>query len=519
MREAGIRKYYNKLKKRYNEDYLKTFFTSFLILALFWLTVVMVYLAPKDFDKLFCATLLIIFWFSKNDYFWFAFFIIIFLTPGGFFSETSGDAVRRLPIFTLMPKASFSVLDLFLIVSLIKTIVKGEFRKMRDVYNMKYIFIFLIYIFIVTFYHGLNIKNFLGFILRGLFFYTFFFTFPALVKTKKDIYRFMYLFFPFVFNEIFSQIFLLETGQHIVSLFNPSVMGYVVQDQLMESIRPIANGYAILVLSFMFGFVFLENPERLSPKVYIIFLLIVTSTSVILSATRQTIIMFSFILVIYFMFVSKEKPGVIAQFFIVIFIVASLMAFLDVFDFAGAFGRSYNRLAGAVDIQNGELQPEDSLDYRLTVRLPIILANISRSLFLGYGFSDKFFEYYDGHIGGIFVGLLQVGVFGYIFYIAFVYNVFNKSISYIKKFSENNSSLIPIKALLTGISGYVLVNIFIDPIFMYNFLAKPQEIFMMLVLIHLFMNYGIVEHLHEKKMLLSKKYSEMNNFDPALEKG
>jgi len=503
---------YRRLRDKFDayESGFEIFINSIGIIALFWLSVLTVYVFPIGLDKLFFAILFFIFWYSKSNYFWFAFFLIINFSPGSFFTETAGDALRRLTIYTIFPKASFSVLDIFNILALFKALVKGKRFKIKDVLNIRYAFILVLYAAVVTLFHGISIQVFIRLPLRGLIFYSFFYSFPSLVHSKKDVYKFMYMFFPFVFNELFSQLYLLITNQHFLNLFYKEAFTYTIRDKLMgDTVRAVANGYPIIILSFIFTFVLLERRINFSSKSYLYIIIVLTTTSVMISATRQTIIMFAFMFVLYFLFINKSKPGILLQ---LVFFVAIFFFLLDIFNFIDLnkiFGASFNRLTGAVYYQAGELEAEDTLDYRLSVRLPIILQNISKSLFLGFGFSDKYFEYHDGHLGGIFVGILQMGILGYSALIYFVFYVFKKSIKIVRKFGNENTNTKTIQSILVGMSGYILVNIFIDPAIVFNYWARPQEFFILLVLLSQFIKFGKMEaYLKSRFRKTEQKFGE-----------
>lgn len=496
----GLKRYFSKKISNSDFDY-EIFIKSLTIFLLFWLSVLFVYTFPIGLDKLFFAIILFIFWYSKVDYFWYAFFIVISLFPGSFFTENSGDAFRRLPIYTFIPKVSFSVFDIFMMVSLIKAMVKGKRIRVKDVLNVKYGLIFIIYLIVVSSFHGFTLKTFISMPLRGLFFYTFFYSFPSLVRSNKDTIKFMYMFFPFVFIELFSQIYLLSTGKNLVSFFYSGAATSVIRDKLMgDNIRAIANGYSIIVLSFMFALALLANLEKSISKSYLFSVIICTCISIMLSATRQTIIMFAFMFVLYFVFVNKAKPGVFVQLFIAALFVFFIIDFFNIFNLSSILNASINRLAGAVEISGGKIEAEDTLDYRLTNRLPMILENIKQSFFLGFGFSDKYFQIYDGHLGGLFVGIMQIGIFGYSALIFFVITIFKRSLYYVKIFGNNISSSGIIKALLIGISGYFLVNIFIDPVIVFNFSAKPHEFFLLIILISQFVKFGKMEYFYKKNL-------------------
>lgn len=500
---------YKEFIGKYNDrtDSSVILYRSIAIVALFSLTVYVVYFAPFGIDKLFCAALLILFWYSKADYFWFAFFIIISSFPAGLFSETTFTAVRRLPIYTPFAKISFTVLDLFLIVSLLKAILKGKSIKMVDVFKIKNIIFIVPYVFTTSFFFGITLKLFLNQTLRGLFFYTLFYSFPALINNKKEVFKFMIMFFPFVFIEVFAQLYIVRTGYEFSNLFNPgSVIS--IYDSVSGNIRAVTTGYIIMRLAFVFAFVLLENKDRLVSNLYLLLVILISISSVVIAATRSAITMFLFIFITYFITIAKKKPHILIQVFIIGVVFIFLLDVVNVFNLNDIVGTSYKRFIGAVSVEEGTVRAEDTFDSRITQRLPVLLEEISNSLFIGYGFSDKYFQYYDGHLGGVLVGILQVGIFGYIIYVVFIVNIFQKCFKYIRKLPDNNSLLIPIKVFTLSFFGYLMVNLTVDPIFVLNTSTLPQDIFIHLVIASFFINLAMREYkmkMIEKRLINKDK--------------
>jgi hypothetical protein len=207
--------------------------------------------------------------------------------------------------------------------------------------------------------------------------------------------------------------------------------------------------------------------------------------------------------------VAKKKPNAILQLFIVGVIFLMILDMTNIFNLNSIVGSSYNRYVGAVSVEEGSMKVEDTFDNRISNRLPRLLDAIGKSLFVGYGFSDKYFEAYDPHLGGVIVGILQVGILGYFFYVVFILNIFRKCFKYIKKLRDDNSYKNHIKVFLLCFFGYLLVNFTVDPIFVLNTSMLPQDIFIHLVIATFFINLGIREHVMKKmemKDLLTKKY-------------
>lgn len=498
--EIGL---YNAFIAKYNDRSVGkvVFYRSVAIIVLFSMTVYAVYFAPVGIDKLFCAVLFVLFWYSKADYFWFAFFLIISSFPAGLFTESTFDAVRRLPIYAPIPRVSFSILDLFLIISFIKAAIKGRSLKIIDVFNIKKMIYIVPYIVVTTFFFGVTLKVFLNHTLRGLFFYTIFYSFSSLIYTKKDIYKFMAMFFPFVFLEIFAQIYTVSTGYLFSQLFYQDT-GSLVYNSITGDIRALPAGFIVMRMAFAFAFVFLENEEKIVSKQYPLMVILLSIFSVIISATRSAIIIFILTFIIYFIFIAKKKPHVLLKVFIIITIMITLLDFVQVINLGDIFGSSYNRFITTVNVEQGSVEMEDSFDNRINVRLPILLDAVKNSFLVGYGFSDRYFEVYDGHLGGVFVGFLQVGVFGYTLYVLFIYNIFKKLFKYIRKLTKDNQFLIPIKVFTLIFLGYLAQNLTVDPIFVLNTTTNPQDVFVLLIIVTLFVNLAIKEH----RAIMSEKH-------------
>jgi len=470
---------------------------TLVIIFLFTSAAYSVYFAPAGVDRLFFVVLLVLFWYSKSDYLWFAFFIIVSSYPGGLFAETSSDAARRLPIFTILPRYSFSVMDLFLITALFKAFLRGKKSNLLDVFRLKNIIYIFPYIVLVSVFYGVTLKVFLNSAARGLFFYTLVFSFPALIYTKKDIYRFMSMFFPFVILEVMAQLFYIQTGMMFVQLFNPEAFIEIL-NSVSGGVRAIPSGFINVRLAFVFAFVLIEVKEKYVPNFYSYLIVILSLISVIVSATRSAIIMFLFILISYFVFVARKRPNIFINFFIFCVVFIMVLDTTEIFDLNTIFGSSYNRFVGAVSVDEGSIKAEDSFDNRISNRFPVLWENINNSIFLGYGFSDKYFFYYDGHLGGVLVGLLQVGVFGFTLYAIFIVNIFRKCFWYLRKIKESNSFHGIIKVITIGFSGYLIINFTVDPIFVLNTSTLPQDIFIHLVIASFLVNMAIREQVEKR---------------------
>ena len=139
--------------------------------ALFLGSVVAVYRTSPAIRDLFFLIPLFLSYRSKKDYFWFAYFFILINAPAYLFVNRTQAAIFRLPFYTIMPKFSFSPMDLFLFI----VIFKAFREKVRIKFFLnKPLEFFLIYIILVSipvsFLLGTELQPFIN-TLRSFFFY------------------------------------------------------------------------------------------------------------------------------------------------------------------------------------------------------------------------------------------------------------------------------------------------------------------------------------------------------------
>ena len=186
---------------------LKALFQSDLIafVLLFIVSAFSIYFLTAFVARIFFLFLLLLFWRSENDYFWFAFIFILLEQPAGFFSGGLGDDPQRLPLYTVTSGVSFTVYELFIFLAFIKALVKGKKRIMFFNKPLQRLFIYLLMILIFSFLFGMNNEGIIR-TLRVLVFWTLFISFPYLMKNKDELIRFCVLLFPFVFLVFAGQI-------------------------------------------------------------------------------------------------------------------------------------------------------------------------------------------------------------------------------------------------------------------------------------------------------------------------
>jgi hypothetical protein len=391
-----------------------------------------VYYIPPQFNKLLFLLLLIPVWKSKNDYFWFAYLLILLEMPGGLFSGGRLDSPFRLPIYTFTPNVSTSFIELFTLFFLIKSFYKNQRYIYKSfVYRKEYGYlgILLIILIIMSFMLGVSGNYFIT-IFRRLIGLSFFVSTIFIFKNEEDIINFFKIIFPFAFIAIILQLYGMLNHQQLVAAFNPSIS--VTQGVLTDvEMRPIE--LAVVVLFCFFGsLLYLGNKNKPFSYNYLLLVNIISYISIIMTGTRSWILGFTIMYLFYF-YLNYMRLGknviafvtAIGFFLIIIFISPQIGNQVEV---------ASKRLATIGDLARGDLTAGGTLN-RLTERGPRVMEGFKNStIILGAGYSDLYFEYADGHVGFQNI-LLHSGVIGFIIFISFAATLYFTPLRILKKFS------------------------------------------------------------------------------------
>ena len=405
----------------------------FQIVAAFLGAVVSVYFAPRALNYLYFIVMLGLAWRSKKDYFWFAFFFILVSTPGHMFVETSAAAVKRLPLYTVLPGASFSVFDLFLILTVGKVYYKkrGQGKKFLLTRSAKFILFYLVAVTLpMTFIIGFEGTN-QGFLnnIRPYALYALAFSFYMLVDKTEDLYKMGYLFTPFLVFTLFDQLYLLTTGKLFISLVNPETTRYIVKNTITGGARAYFSGFLLMFYGFLFGL-----QLRMNRKYEVIsgigYLCIIFAMAIfVLSATRAYLMM-PLITLIAFLFYSKRAAPDLIKLSMATVLFAVIFFSLNLISWEMFMKGIWPRFQVFFDVIFGssetEMQSFDTVGSRLESDLPDLLEGISLSPILGAGFSGHFRRYINDDLGFLNT-ILVLGVVGFLlvlnFLVSFIKNL------------------------------------------------------------------------------------------------
>lgn len=464
----------------------KIVFDDFLQMTLcFGGAVFAVYYAPSLVNYLYFLGLLVLFWRSERDYFWFGFYFIIINTPAFLFFESSAEATRRLPLYSLTGGLSFSVFDLFVLVSLAKVIFNGKMKGFVLSKPLRFILIYFALVSLpITFLIGNSDSSFLN-NFRPYFYYTVLLSFYFLIHDTEDLYKFGYLLVPYVFFTLFDQLFLLTQGKLLIAIINPETVRTIVNNTVTDDARAYFSGFLLIFYAFLFALQLRANPkhEVFSGLAYAV--IGGALATFLLSATRSYLMIPLAVLGMYVIYSRQGvsdavKLGFSVVLFGIIFFSFNIISF-DFFlkSIWPRFEAFFMTVLGG-----GNLAEFDTVQSRINEDLPNIMAGISYSPFIGTGFSDVFRNYVNNDLG--FVNTILIfGLVGFGLFINFIVMLFRQLNQWVKHpWADINSRVIvnTTRMALVGILlGYATTFDFftvrqIDRIFFVSILLASAEV-------------------------------------------
>jgi len=393
---------------------------------------------PVVINQLFFIGLLLIVYNSKKDYFWFAIFFILISTPGSLFFGSLASETHRLPLYTIQSGLSISTIDLFLIITLIKALVKEK----RNPMILKQAFTILGVLYIVVFFYslltGMSFDNIVRFS-RNTLFFGLLISLPRLMRDSEDFYRFSHLVFPLVFIVLageFSQIF-----------FNTRLIDYWVgsEDNVNFAVargsrelfeRPNLYGVTISLYSLIFSLYYISRKDYSGNRIYLALIAFASLLTAVLFQGRSWMSCFILILILSFIFVIKIKQKALRSIITGLIVISSAYLFFKPLTIA--INNGIQRFSTVEKIAEGDLTAGGT-NLRYTERLPQVMIGFKQSPAFGLGFSDSYWRYADYHVGFATM-LLQIGIFGVIVFLGFWYR-FYYIIYKIQKTLLNNSPL------------------------------------------------------------------------------
>jgi hypothetical protein len=371
--------------------------------------------------------------------------------PAGLFSGAMLTNLRGLPIYTLAKGLTFSFFDLFNLVSLLKAIQQKQ--QVKYVFKKPLLLLggYMIFLILFSLVIGMSFKMISG-LFRNIIQISLLFSIPVLLSKKEDVFVLAHLVFPIVFLVFFGQIYYVLYGKELASYFDHDIE--VTAGLLVGEIRPEIRGVFLTFFSLIFALFYIVQKEYLKSKFYLYIIISVATISVIASQTRGWIGMFLSILVIYFTIIEKFKMKTLMYLFMMFTII--IIAYNTYPHFHSIVDLGIIRFSTVELLVAGDATAGGTLA-RITERLPRVLEGFYQNPVIGWGFSSVYNEYADGHVGN-FNLLLQVGLFGFCFWLYFWIFYFRKIFYFKSKFSKQNDYAKSLNVLLLAQIGMLILH-------------------------------------------------------------
>lgn len=362
------------------------------------------------------VALLIMYFRSKNEGFWLAFF---FVTTDGFFGFL-GTYSTLLNLIPGMP--GIELAQFYILLALVKisrqTVKTVPFYRNWTILLFCYILLLLVVGFVNGLSGDLNVyfkvaKMILPFALC--------YTTPRLFRNINDYAVLFDLLFMVFMVAFAAQIYTVFTGLSPSARFEKE---RVDEMELGRNLRSYYNyGISLVTLCGALFFSTLKEQKFFS-KIYLNVVVICCFGMAFLSATRGSILGFGLIILFYNMFINKlqlKNLLLIIGVFIVLFTISLSFEKINK-QLVFAFERSMTLEA----LAKGDETADGTL-VRLERGPPVMEAWADNPIF-GWGFSNVYFEKYDVHVGNQTL-LLHSGVVGLLLLYGFIFYVCAKLVS------------------------------------------------------------------------------------------
>jgi len=387
---------------------IKGSYNIYSFIGLFFISIVIVYLLPAPFKLPFFFTLIILFFNSKNNAFWLAYFFVLGQSNSFLFF---GNQNNTLTFLTLMDR-QISFIEIIYFVMILKVAIKSSF--VGNQFYSKWIIVLLLFsvwLLFNGFSLGMNLFKFLQTI-RFLIPFALFFTIPALLKDLTDFKTFFYYTGNFIIIVLLVQVFEIIFRQQLHEFLGGT---YGMNHERIfgrDIIRQVYAPFLILITSYG-----LINLKILGKTVFNIswlnIILAASFLSISISATRGYWLGISLILFFYlFRFYNARNLFqiiiIISLFFFLLNISPKLKTQI--------YGAK-SRISTLELLLQGDFTAGRTL-IRITKRQPKVINKYKEHPLLGFGFSKDFFKYQDVHVAHASI-LLNSGILGYLLWVLF----------------------------------------------------------------------------------------------------
>jgi hypothetical protein len=376
--------------------------------SLIFISILVVYYAPTIIVFLWFILLLVLYWRSQDEPFWFAIFFVLSDGFMGFF----GAYQATLPLLPGLPPIEIGQFYILL------TVLKAYNRpKVFPLFFHKYLSlmgIYVLFLILVGILFGIkSTPNDYFRVVKLTLPLLLFYSIPKLMFHVRDFTRVFSLLFPIAILAFITQLFDIITGQSFSGLFGAKNIPY--WDVMEGRIYRVFYNVNIILMSF-FGSLYFSSRKNNPFNIFYLYSVVLASVSVaFLSATRGWIIAFAVTLALYVLIMSRIKITRLAIFTIIgvaIFTIGYRNPFIQ-----SQVKRSFERFRTMETVAEGDLTAGGTVT-RATEQSQDVLNKWKESPVFGWGFSEEYRKYINEHVGNQNI-LLHSGIIGLLLMFSF----------------------------------------------------------------------------------------------------
>jgi len=387
-----------------------------LMASLLFASFYVVYMASTDISRVFFLLLIVTFLFTKQNYFWFAYFFILVQGPGYLWADYSGISLHRLPMYTPVAGMTFTPIDIFVLFAFVKAMFTGRKVRLGMAKVMIVILAYAVICVVITgLLFGTNI-DILAWNLRWVFYYTLIISLLFLMKKEHEVRQFIVLIFPVVFFILFTQIYYVLSRTEFINLFDPGFRG-VTLNTVTGDLRPVMGGILLVFFCFISALLMLLGDDHKIPRFFLYAVVVTSFLTVFLSATRVWFIIFSIVFIGY-VIASRKKISSTLGIVSVLLLITGGIIYSGVLSHELLVNSTWARMRQIFDLARGDFFAAQTAMNRIVVQLPVIVNTIKQSPLVGFGFSAITMEHYDDDFGFLNT-VLMFGVVGFILFLGF----------------------------------------------------------------------------------------------------
>ncbi len=376
---------------------------TILFLGLILVSVGINYMVPATFSSLFFLFCLVIYFFSDNEPFWLAFFLVL---GDGFFGLFGPGKVLQ-SVIPGLPEVE--IIQLYILATLVKAFWRKDYTPPFYYRFLWVLLIYLVFLIVQGYVVGISMEMNIQFrLIKSILPLFLLFSIPRLFLKPKDYETCMTYLFPIAFFALGAQIATIATGLQPVYLLSLSAEHVDTFELTDERIYRGFFNVGIVLITTLGALYMLTKKQKSQSTAYLFAVLIANGLSIFLSATRGWIIGFSFMILTYIFFIS----GVQLKNLIKISFVGAIaiLTILSVPELRLQTTNAFKRILTLEAIVEGDLTAKGTL-IRLERRVPRVMKKWRESPITGWGFSNEYFTYADGHVGNHNL-LLHSGITG-----------------------------------------------------------------------------------------------------------